>query len=133
MSIDDFFQVSPLVVLIAHMSTLNRLDVRVCPGSTLHHNNVFLQRPGRVYRYDFHSSSGYERVPYHADASAAGLEPEKHLWAGRHGEWTESSLAAQPRETSGGTWGVTLTPPGLDAGTVAGRAYINTMRSQQAR
>ncbi|GIL70798.1 hypothetical protein Vretifemale_1498 [Volvox reticuliferus] len=76
---------------------------------------------------------GYERVPYHADAAAARLEPEKHLWAGRHGEWTQSSLAAQRREATSGTWGVTLMPPGLDEGTPAGKAYIDVMRSQQAR
>ncbi|GLI58621.1 hypothetical protein VaNZ11_000356 [Volvox africanus] len=76
---------------------------------------------------------GYERIPYHADAAAARLEPEKHLWAGRHGEWTQSSLAAQRREAASGTWGVTLMPPGLDAGTPAGKAYIDVVRSQQAR
>ncbi|GLC43103.1 hypothetical protein PLESTB_000862900 [Pleodorina starrii] len=76
---------------------------------------------------------GYERVPYHADAAAARLEPEKHLWAGRHGEWTQSSLAAQRREAAGGTWGVTLMPPGLDAGTPAGKAMLDAVRSQQGR
>ncbi|GIL46871.1 hypothetical protein Vafri_3743 [Volvox africanus] len=76
---------------------------------------------------------GYERIPYHADAAAARLEPEKHLWAGRHGEWTQSSLAAQRRDAASGTWGVTLMPPGLDAGTPAGKAYIDVVRSQQAR
>ncbi|EFJ51093.1 hypothetical protein VOLCADRAFT_88384 [Volvox carteri f. nagariensis] len=76
---------------------------------------------------------GYERIPYHADAAAARLEPEKHLWAGRHGEWTQSSLAEQRREASTGTWGVTLMPPGLDAATPAGKAYIDVMRSQHAR
>lgn len=78
-------------------------------------------------------TEGYERIPYHADAAAARLEPEKHLWAGRHGEWTESSLAAQPREQGAGTWGVTLLPPGLDGGTAAGQAYMNVLRSQHAR
>ncbi|GFR43880.1 hypothetical protein Agub_g5009 [Astrephomene gubernaculifera] len=76
---------------------------------------------------------GYERIPYHADAAAAGLEPEKHLSAGRHGEWTQSSLALQRREQGAGTWGVTLVPPGMDEASAAGRAYMKVVRSQHAR
>ncbi|PNW75521.1 hypothetical protein CHLRE_12g530000v5 [Chlamydomonas reinhardtii] len=84
---------------------------------------------------------GYERVPYHADAAAAALEPEKHLWAGRHGEWTASSLAEGKRKqqadegAGSGTWGVTLMPPGLglDEHTAEGQAYIVAVRGQHAR
>lgn len=85
--------------------------------------------------------AGYERVPYHADAAAAALEPEKHLWAGRHGEWTASSLAEGKRKqqadegAGSGTWGVTLMPPGLglDEHTAEGQAYIVAVRGQHAR
>jgi hypothetical protein len=38
------------------------------------------------------------------------LEAEKHLKAGRHGEWTSEALDAAPK--SGVSWGVTLVPPG---------------------
>ncbi|KAG2438702.1 hypothetical protein HXX76_005248 [Chlamydomonas incerta] len=84
---------------------------------------------------------GYERVPYHADAAAAALEPEKHLSAGRHGEWTASSLAEGRRKqqadegAGSGTWGVTLMPPGLglDEHTAEGQAYIVAVRGQHAR
>ncbi|KXZ53096.1 hypothetical protein GPECTOR_8g87 [Gonium pectorale] len=76
---------------------------------------------------------GYERIPYHADSAAAKLEPEKHLWAGRHGEWTESSLAGQRREQSAGTWGVTLLPPGTEEDSAAGRTVMQAVRSQHAR
>ncbi|KAG2453430.1 hypothetical protein HYH02_001653 [Chlamydomonas schloesseri] len=83
-----------------------------------------------------------ERVPYHADAAAgAALEPERHLWAGRHGEWTSSSLAEGRRKqqadegVGSGTWGVTLMPPGLrlDEHTAEGQAYIKAVRGQHAR
>ncbi|KAI8472325.1 MAG: kinase-like domain-containing protein [Monoraphidium minutum] len=51
------------------------------------------------------------RLPYHADSEQASLEAEKHLKAGRHGEWAADALQAGPKKTS---WGVTLVPPGYD-------------------
>jgi hypothetical protein len=45
-------------------------------------------------------------------ACQAHLEAEKHLKAGRHGEWTHEALNAGPK--TGASWGVTLMPPGYD-------------------
>ncbi|PNH12770.1 Serine/threonine-protein kinase BUR1 [Tetrabaena socialis] len=75
------------------------------------------------------------RVPFHADATTARLEPELHLSAGRHGEWTESSLpsAASARRQEGvGTWGVTVLPPGFEEGAGRGSAARSISR-QHAR
>lgn len=79
--------------------------------------------------------TGYERIPFHADAAAAALEPEKHLVKGRHGEWAPSSLGeGHPKRppVTAGTWGVTLLPPGMDEGT-ADKAYVDTIRMQHGR
>lgn len=35
------------------------------------------------------------RMPHHADSERAGLQPEDHLRAGRHGEWAPESLAGE--------------------------------------
>jgi hypothetical protein len=40
----------------------------------------------------------------------AHLEAEKHLKAGRHGEWVNEALNAAPKSSV--SWGVTLVPPG---------------------
>lgn len=85
--------------------------------------------PGQAVASD-PSVIGYERIPHHADSEGARLEPEQHLRAGRHGEWTQTSLPGGPR--AGPSWGVTLVPPGHEVGT-ASPALIEVMRCQHAR
>ncbi|GBF88001.1 Map2 kinase [Raphidocelis subcapitata] len=72
---------------------------------------------------------GMRRLPHHADAEQAHLEAEKHLKAGRHGEWTHEALNAGPK--TGASWGVTLLPPGYSEGEHPDVADI--IRSQNKR
>ena len=73
--------------------------------------------------------SGLQRLSNVADSTQqAQLDPGKHLRAGRHGEWTHSSLSAAPR--AGPAWGVTLVPPGADQ---ADPALMAAIRAQHAR
>ncbi|GMH34062.1 hypothetical protein BSKO_01896 [Bryopsis sp. KO-2023] len=64
-----------------------------------------------------------------ADWSKSFLDTEKHLYWGRHGEWTETSgLGPRP----GPAWGVTSVPPGLDEKTLDPR-LMKIIQSQQMR
>lgn len=64
-----------------------------------------------------------------ADAEQAHLEPEQHLRAGRHGEWTQDALQAVTR--AGNVWGVSLVPSGLSEESHPELAAI--IRSQHKR
>lgn len=54
-----------------------------------------------------------------ADSKQATLDSEQHLRPNRHGEWSQQPLPASNSartggrsEPGGGTWGVSLMPPG---------------------
>jgi len=55
------------------------------------------------------SRIGFQRLPHHADAEQAHLEPEQHLRAGRHGEWVQDTLQAGAKSATN-VWGVSLVP-----------------------
>ena len=55
------------------------------------------------------------------------LDPAEHLTPGRHGEWTTVSGSGVPL---GPRWGVTSTPPGIDASDSRAKEI---MRRQQLR
>uniref|UniRef100_A0A7S0S5C4 Uncharacterized protein n=1 Tax=Chlamydomonas leiostraca TaxID=1034604 RepID=A0A7S0S5C4_9CHLO len=76
------------------------------------------------------SAIGEARVPHHRDSEQAGLEPEAHLRAGRHGEWAPTSLARDRRATA--SWGVSLAPPGQEEATMTPGA-LEAIRAQHAR
>ncbi|KAF6262194.1 hypothetical protein COO60DRAFT_1699466 [Scenedesmus sp. NREL 46B-D3] len=75
------------------------------------------------------SKIGMQRVPHHADAEQARLEPEQHLRAGRHGEWMQDTLQAGTRR--GDVWGVSLVPSGYSE--EAHPELANIIRSQHKR
>ncbi|WIA12477.1 hypothetical protein OEZ85_012512 [Tetradesmus obliquus] len=75
------------------------------------------------------SKIGMQRVPHHADAEQARLEPEQHLRAGRHGEWMPDTLQAGTRR--GDVWGVSLVPSGYSEEAHPELAAI--IRSQHKR
>ena len=70
---------------------------------------------------------GQERLTYVADTWKGRLDPAEHLTPGRHGEWTTVSVSGVPL---GPRWGVTSTPPGIDASDSRAKEI---MRRQQLR
>ena len=70
---------------------------------------------------------GQERLAYVADTWKGRLDPAEHLTPGRHGEWTTVSGLGVPL---GPRWGVTSTPPGIDANDSRAKEI---MRRQQLR
>jgi mitogen-activated protein kinase 1/3 len=67
---------------------------------------------------------------YVGDSQQASLQPSEHLRAGRHGEWTSSTLPGGPK--AGPAWGVSVLPPGVVEGT-ASQALMDVLRQQNAR
>ena len=70
---------------------------------------------------------GQERRAYGADNWKGRRDPAEHLTPGRHGEWTTVSGSGVPL---GPRWGVTSTPPGIDASDSRAKEI---MRRQQLR
>ncbi|KAL6744775.1 hypothetical protein V8C86DRAFT_3036383 [Haematococcus lacustris] len=84
------------------------------------------------------SDFGKERLPHHADTELAGLLPEQHLRAGRHGEWAPLSLPDSQTRLAGhaGNWGVTISPPGMERTGVNAEeleGLMKAIRQQQWR
>ncbi|MEW5311574.1 MAG: hypothetical protein WDW38_003281 [Sanguina aurantia] len=80
------------------------------------------------------SMAGWERIsnPMECNHHSAGehLQPEKHLKAGRHGEWALMPLRGGPK--SGAVWGVSIYPPGVTEAN-ADPALLDIIRHQHAR